>query len=114
VPFGALSDLLFLCMLAAPAPAAAGLDVLTFDLLSIVGKIRAGLGAIGIKKPLPGAPTWPADWAVEGRRIALPAGHTLPLLHAQITARIDCCLQTMRRAWSSMCGATLGTKFSSG
>jgi protoporphyrinogen/coproporphyrinogen III oxidase len=31
-----------------------GPDAVTFDLLSIVGKIRAGLGAIGIKPPMPG------------------------------------------------------------
>lgn len=36
-------------------PTPSGPDVLTFDLLSIWGKIRAGLGAAGIKKPLPGA-----------------------------------------------------------
>jgi oxygen-dependent protoporphyrinogen oxidase len=35
-------------------PTPSGLDVLTFDLVSIIGKIRAGLGAIGIKAPLPG------------------------------------------------------------
>ena len=35
-------------------PTPSGPDVLTFDLLSIWGKIRAGLGAAGIKKPLPG------------------------------------------------------------
>ncbi|CAL5228570.1 g11727 [Coccomyxa viridis] len=34
-------------------PTPSGPDVLTFDLLSIWGKIRAGLGAAGIKKPLP-------------------------------------------------------------
>ena len=33
-----------------------GLDVLTFDLLSIWGKLRAGLGAAGIKKQSPGEP----------------------------------------------------------
>lgn len=37
-------------------PTPSGPDVLTFDLLSIWGKIRAGLGAAGIKKPLPGCP----------------------------------------------------------
>lgn len=31
-----------------------GPDALTFDLLSIFGKIRAGLGAIGIKEGMPG------------------------------------------------------------
>jgi hypothetical protein len=32
-----------------------GPDILTFDLLSIIGKIRAGLGAVGIlKAPAPG------------------------------------------------------------
>ena len=37
-------------------PTPSGPDVLTFDLLSIWGKIRAGLGAAGLfKKPLPGA-----------------------------------------------------------
>ena len=35
-------------------PTPSGPDVLTFDLLSIWGKIRAGLGAAGVKKPLPG------------------------------------------------------------
>ena len=47
-------------------PTPSGPDVLTFDLLSIWGKIRAGLGAAGIKKPLPGIPaTQPVrhgDW----------------------------------------------------
>ena len=37
-------------------PTPSGPDVLTFDLLSIWGKVRAGLGAAGLfKKPLPGA-----------------------------------------------------------
>ncbi len=40
-------------------PTPSGPDVLTFDLLSIWGKIRAGLGAAGIKKPLPGQPSTP-------------------------------------------------------
>jgi len=31
-----------------------GPDILTFDLMSPWGKIRAGLGAIGIKPPPPG------------------------------------------------------------
>ena len=31
-----------------------GPDVLTFDLLSPWGKLRAGLGAVGLKAPLPG------------------------------------------------------------
>jgi hypothetical protein len=35
-------------------PTPSGPDVLTFDLLSIWGKIRAGLGAAGLKRPLPG------------------------------------------------------------
>ena len=34
-------------------PTPSGPDVLTFDLMSIFGKIRAGLGAIGIKEPMP-------------------------------------------------------------
>jgi oxygen-dependent protoporphyrinogen oxidase len=34
-------------------PTPSGPDVLTFDLMSIFGKIRAGLGAIGIKSPMP-------------------------------------------------------------
>lgn len=34
--------------------APAGPDALTFDLMSIGGKIRAGLGALGFKAPLPG------------------------------------------------------------
>ncbi|KAK9902125.1 hypothetical protein WJX75_005247 [Coccomyxa subellipsoidea] len=34
-------------------PTPSGPDVLTFDLLSIWGKIKAGLGAAGLKKPLP-------------------------------------------------------------
>lgn len=38
-------------------PTPSGPDVLTFKLLSFWGKIRAGLGAVGIKKPMPGA--WP-------------------------------------------------------
>lgn len=36
-------------------PTPSGPDVLTFDLLSIWGKLRAGLGAAGIKKAAPGA-----------------------------------------------------------
>jgi len=36
-------------------PTPSGPDVLTFRLLSLWGKIRAGLGAVGIKQPLPGA-----------------------------------------------------------
>lgn len=36
-------------------PTPSGPDVLTFDLLSIWGKVRAGLGAAGLfKQPLPG------------------------------------------------------------
>ena len=36
-------------------PTPSGPDVVTFRLLSLWGKIRAGLGAVGIKQPLPGA-----------------------------------------------------------
>ena len=36
-------------------PTPSGPDAVTFDLMSILGKIRAGLGALGVKKPLPGA-----------------------------------------------------------
>ena len=36
-------------------PTPSGPDVLTFRLLSLWGKIRAGLGAIGVKEPMPGA-----------------------------------------------------------
>lgn len=35
-------------------PTPAGPDALTFDLMSIGGKIRAGLGALGFKAPMPG------------------------------------------------------------
>ncbi len=35
-------------------PTPSGPDVVTFKLLSLWGKIRAGMGAVGIKKPLPG------------------------------------------------------------
>ena len=35
-------------------PTPSGPDVLTFDLLSIWGKLRAGLGAVGIKSAMPG------------------------------------------------------------
>jgi protoporphyrinogen/coproporphyrinogen III oxidase len=35
-------------------PTPSGPDVVTFDLMSPLGKIRAGLGAIGIKAPMPG------------------------------------------------------------
>ncbi|GMH32708.1 hypothetical protein BSKO_00542 [Bryopsis sp. KO-2023] len=34
-------------------PTPSGLDAFTFDLMTIFGKIRAGLGAIGIKEPAP-------------------------------------------------------------
>ena len=34
-------------------PTPSGLDALTFDLMSFLGKIRAGLGAIGLKAPAP-------------------------------------------------------------
>ena len=37
-------------------PTPSGPDALTFDLLTIGGKLRAGLGAIGIKKAAPGTP----------------------------------------------------------
>jgi oxygen-dependent protoporphyrinogen oxidase len=36
-------------------PTPSGPDVLTFDLLTFLGKIRAGLGAIGLKEKAPGA-----------------------------------------------------------
>ena len=36
-------------------PTPSGPDVLTFDLMSIFGKLRAGLGAIGIRQKPPGA-----------------------------------------------------------
>ena len=35
-------------------PTPSGPDVLTFDLLSIWGKLRAGIGAVGIKQKPPG------------------------------------------------------------
>lgn len=34
-------------------PTPSGLDALTFDLMSFLGKIRAGLGALGVKSPMP-------------------------------------------------------------
>ena len=36
-------------------PTPSGPDALTFDLLSIFGKLRAGIGALGIKSSAPGA-----------------------------------------------------------
>ncbi len=36
-------------------PTPSGPDILTFDLLTLLGKIRAGLGAIGLKEKAPGA-----------------------------------------------------------
>ena len=38
-------------------PTPSGPDALTFDLLSIGGKLRAGLGALGIKQAAPGGST---------------------------------------------------------
>lgn len=35
-------------------PTPSGPDALTFDLLSIVGKLRAGFGALGFKQAAPG------------------------------------------------------------
>ena len=35
-------------------PTPSGPDVLTFDLLSVWGKLRAGLGAAGLKSSMPG------------------------------------------------------------
>lgn len=35
-------------------PTPSGPDVLTFDLLSIGGKLRAGLGMIGLRPKMPG------------------------------------------------------------
>ena len=37
-------------------PTPSGPDVLTFDLLSLWGKLRAGLGAAGLKAKKPGTP----------------------------------------------------------
>eukprot|EP00887_Chlorella_sp_A99_P001230 scaffold14.g1230.t1 len=34
-------------------PTPSGLDALTFDLMTLWGKIRAGLGAVGVKAPMP-------------------------------------------------------------
>lgn len=53
-------------------PTPSGPDVLTFKLLSLWGKLRAGLGAIGIKKPLPGADHVSSDlWLT--RRLTKPS-----------------------------------------
>ena len=47
-----------------------GLDIITFDLLSIFGKIRAGLGAVGIVKgPAPGARVCRHGGCAQGRGI---------------------------------------------
>ena len=37
-------------------PTPSGPDVLTFDLLSIGGKLRAGLGMVGLRPNMPGEP----------------------------------------------------------
>ena len=66
-------------------PTPSGPDVLTFDLLSIFGKLRAGLGAVGIKQKPPGAERWahlcsPARCTSMCRYELLGVHRTQPLL----------------------------------
>lgn len=51
-------------------PTPSGPDVLTFDLMSIVGKIRAGLGVIGLKAPMPGEEVGGEEWGIRSGRAA--------------------------------------------
>jgi hypothetical protein len=44
-------------------PTPSGPDVATFKLLSIWGKLRAGLGAAGFKQPMPGKASLAACWS---------------------------------------------------
>ncbi len=48
-------------------PTPSGPDVLTFDLLSIGGKLRAGMGLLGLRPKMPG-------------QHLMPAGTRLPIL----------------------------------
>ena len=48
-------------------PTPSGPDVLTFDLLSIWGKLRAGIGAVGIKQKPPGGILLSLFWRSRSR-----------------------------------------------
>lgn len=99
-------------------PTPSGPDALTFDLLTLGGKLRAGLGAIGIKQGPPGAAR--RQWQ-RGARSALccmrrPAssGGWHPRTQGRKRRlRGGAARQALRRAWSSLCGATWARRRSS-
>jgi len=83
-------------------PTPSGPDVLTFDLLSIWGKIRAGLGAAGIKKALPGErrslalqhhascrATSASAWALQALRTT--EAYATPLLEGEVAENVFEC-----------------------
>jgi oxygen-dependent protoporphyrinogen oxidase len=106
-------------------PTPSGPDAVTFDLMSILGKIRAGLGALGVKKPLPGALNsfylfyyyffpfaldfFPLIYEFRSCS-ALSRPHTSPSTHHPPPTLRP---QTTRRRSSSLCGATSATRSSS-
>jgi hypothetical protein len=90
-----------------------GPDALTFDLLSIWGKIRAGLGAVGLYKsgPMPGeggrrrpSAAAPAQRHAAAAARCTAADRPLPLPPRAAPRRAA--PQTRRSRWSSSSGAT--------